>query len=416
MATFLLSIFGPVKYINGVYKYWLVFPFMIGVCFCLCIGYYLGKNTKSKICKHNSEQYITYKENQLLTRSLIISIASLLLEFIYLIVIGHFSFSLFDLGILYISRIENNANIVTAIRFLCFPFRMIANVVGIYKYKNVSRHVKKLIAINISLYIMVFLFGYGNQKGTSDIVIYILVAIYVTNIRRNKTNDRQMKWMVIAILTMTLFLFSYMQYSRYAPRGINATNYHLYSTGEFYYDTNHIILKIFGDKLGFGMASIMSGYLSQGYYGLSLCMQLPFEWSWGIGSSYAICKLLSKFGVSGIYERTYLSRMTESFGRDGLRSWNTIFPWLASDYTWVGTMLFFVLVGYFCAKAWKEVIKNDNIISYLMLVDILILVLFTPANNQLFHGYDSFISTWFIVIFWIFFRGKYMHDYENSKD
>ncbi|XCP85320.1 hypothetical protein ABXS75_00470 [Roseburia hominis] len=410
IATVMLSIIGPIKYFNGEYKYWLVLPFMAGVCICLYFGYYVGKHTKPKTNTFNSNTYINYKEAILLRRALTVSIVSLVIEFGYVLAMGHFSFSLTSLGNLYNTRIEDNANIVILIRFLCAAFRMIANALGIYKFRESSPNIKKLIVLNVVLYILVFLFGYGNQKGVSDIVIYFAVAIYVTRMHAGKKNSKKSIRIIAVILIGALFLFSYMQYLRYKPMGINASNFHLHSSGEYYFDTNHIIFKVFGEKLGFGMASIMSGYLSQGYYGLSLCMQLPFEWSFGIGSSYALTRLLSKFGISGIYERTYLSRMTENFRRNGLRSWNTIFPWLASDYTWIGAMIFFVFVGYFLSKAWKEVIENDNIISYLVVVNVFVLILFTPANNQLFHGYDSFISTWFLIVFWLLFRGRYMHE------
>ena len=262
----------------------------------------------------------------------------------------------------------------------------------------------------------VFLFGYGNQKGIANIVIYLIVAVYISQIRLRGKLPKSATTMITVVLVAAFFLFSYVQYLRFKPLGINAFNFHDFSTGDFYFNTSHLIFKLFGENIGFGMACILSNYLSQGYYGLSLCMQLPFVWSFGLGSSFVLSRVLDKFiGIGGIFERTYLSRLTESFGRNGLASWNTIFPWLASDYTWLGAMLFFIFVGYFMSKAWKEVIVNNNIVSYLVLINVLILVLFTPANNQLFHGYDTFFSTWFVIIFWVFFRGKYMHDCENSK-
>lgn len=410
LATYLLSIIGPIKYFNGEYKYWLVFPFMVGVCLAFSLGYYLGKHTKPKTRVFSTDETICAKEQKLLKRALFVSIISLVVEFGYVIAIGHFSFSLMNLGNLYNTRIEDNANIVIFIRFLCAAFRMIANSLGIYKFRECNSNVKKLIIINIALYILVFLFGYGNQKGVSDIVIYVAVAIYVSRVKAGKRTSKKGMRIIGLILILALFLFSYMQYLRYKPMGITAANFHLYSSGEYYFNTDHIIFKIFGNELGFGMSSILSGYLSQGYYGLSLCMQLPFQWTYGIGSSYALSRLLGKFGITGIYEKTYLNRMTENFRRNGLRSWNTIFPWLASDYTWVGAIAFFVFVGYFLSKAWKEVVENNNIISYLVVVNVAVLILFTPANNQLFHGYDSFISNWFLIIYWIGFRGRYMHE------
>lgn len=415
--TVLLSILGPVKYFDNAYKYWLVLPFVTGVCFCLYIGYYLGKYTKPKTIFFRCEHCINRSEYHLIKTTLTVSVFSLVLELAYLISINHFSLNLFHFGELYNTRITDNVNLIILIRFLCSPFRMISTALGIYKFHQLPRIIKRILILNVVLNILVFLFGYGNQKGVANIVIYLIVAIYINRIRKNGKLSKNTVKLIGTVLTGAFLLFSYVQYLRFEPLGINAANFHHFSTGEFYFDTDYFIFKLFGEKIGFGMACILSSYLSQGYYGLSLCMQLPFVWSFGLGSSFVVSRVLDKFvGIGGIFERTYLNRMTETFGRNGLASWNTIFPWLASDYTWLGAMLFFILVGYFMSKAWKEVILNNNIVSYLVLINVLILVLFTPANNQLFHGYDSFFSTWFIIIFWIFFRGKYMHECKNSKD
>ena len=179
---------------------------------------------------------------------------------------------------------------------------MVSLCIGFYRYKTLPRSYRFLLVIDVFLYLMVFLFGYGNQKGASDIVIYLIVAIYVFRARAGRHQGRKAKLIIAFILVCALLLFSYMQYMRYEPLGITASNFHQFSTGEYYFDTNHIVFRVFGEKLGFGMASIFSGYLSQGYYGLSLCMQLPFEWTYGVGSSYALTSVLSKFGISGLQD------------------------------------------------------------------------------------------------------------------
>lgn len=409
-VTFGLSIIGPIKYFDDAYKYWIVIPFISAVCICLSIGYNLGCRTVDKNKVYADDDAISKRENHLLAISLRISILSLLLELIYIIGLGHFSLSFSSLGNLYNTRIEDNSNIVILVRFLCSAFRVVANCLGLYEFRGLSKRKKYLVILNVILYLLVFLFGYGNQKGASDLVIYFAIALYISRLKAGKRTSKKSLRIIILILIAVFFLFSYMQYLRYVPLGINASNFHLYSSGEYYFNTNHLVFKLFGEKLGFGMAGLLSGYLSQGYYGLSLCMQLPFEWSYGIGSSYALTSLLKKIGIEGIFERTYLSRMTSTFRRNGLRSWNTIFPWLASDYTWIGAALFFIFVGYFMAKAWKEILLNNNKISYIVFCETMILVLFIPANNQLFHGYDSFISTWVFILIWLFRRRKYMHE------
>lgn len=415
-ATLALSIDGPMKFFNQDYKYIPVVFFMFGVCVLMIIGYAAGKFARPTTDIALPWDAVRLRENSLLKWSLGISMLSLTVELAYLVSIGHISLSLSGLGDVYSARIEDSSSSVIVIRLLSSFFRMTANIVGIYRFRQLSKGLRFLVVANISIYLLVFLFGYGNQKGVSDIVIYIAVAVYVNMLRRGTNFGRKSIGIIAPLLLAMLLLFSYMQYLRYTPRGIDASNYHLYSTGEFYFDTNHPIFRIFGPEIGFGMATILSGYLSQGYYGLSLCLQLPFEWTYGIGSSYAATKMLEKIGFSGITNPSYLTRMTENFGRDGLRSWNTIFPWLASDYTWVGALVFFFFVGYLLARAWREVLVSDNIISYLMLVNLAILILFVPANNQLFHGYDSFISSWGVLILWVSSRAKYMYSQDSAVE
>ena len=410
LITFLLSIVGPVKYYGDGYNYWIVMFFLLGVFLCLYSGYYIGLRTMDATPIKKYQGTVEIRVSRLMDFSILVSLISVILEFWFLLSIGHLSIGLADLGLLYTTRIEESSTPILLFRFLSSPLRMITLSLGMLRFKQLSQKFKTLFVSFIILYIVVFLFGYGNQKGVSDILIYFSVAFFINRILKGKKMSKKAMRIILICVIGVLLLFSHMQYLGYTPRGIDASNYHIFSTGDFYYDTNHLIFKLLGDDLGFGMATILNGYLSQGYYGLSLCMELPFEWSYGLGSSYAITGILSKLGISGIYEQTYLGRMQDYFVRDGLRAWNTIFPWIASDFTWVGAMLFFILVGYMMAKSWKELILYNNIISYLLFVSTVILVIFIPANNQLFHGYDSFLTTWTIIILWITQRGKYSRE------
>jgi hypothetical protein len=216
----------------------------------------------------------------------------------------------------------------------------------------------------------------------------------------------------VLIITLT-----FIQSQRYDLLGVTVENYGIRSGGQLYFDTDHFIFKILGNKLGLGFTVLLTGYLSSGYYGLSLCFKLPFEWTYGIGNSYFMSKLISLvFNTSEIYENTYLNRMSEEFGRDGLRTWNTVFPWLASDFTFLGTLLIFIFVGYFWQTAWLEIVKYRNPVSILLFSILSLGLVFVPANNQLFNSIDTFISTTSTILFWLIFHKKYNHKVLCKKD
>ena len=95
----------------------------------------------------------------------------------------------------------------------------------------------------------------------------------------------------------------------------------------------------------------------------------------------------------------------------GKRHWHTIFPWLASDLTFVGTLVLFFFISYFYGKSWKEVLIYNNPISILLFSLLSILFVFVPANNQILHGFDYLLITFFVVILW-----GYRHIDYNVKE
>ena len=336
---------------------------------------------------------------------IVISMLSLGLEFIFLLSVGHFSLNPADFTQLYDKKIQSEVSLVYPFRFLCSPFRVGSICIGFYRFRKNGIALKWLSLINMTLYMLIYLCGYGIQKEIGSVVIIMVVCLYAQMVRSGTGSFRTFS-IIIVILMVAFAGLSAMQYSRLSSWGWNI---YTYKTSDTELITDSLFFSMFGEKVGFGMVSILSPYLSQGYYGLSLCLQLPFAWSYGVGGSHALTQILGKIGFSGVYERTNLSRMEYTFGRSGLHQWNTIFPWLASDLTWTGAMVFMGAVGFIMARSWREVIENDNVISLIVLFLCAVLVLFIPANNQLFHGYDTIISTYFWLLFWVVFGKRYMY-------
>ena len=213
--------------------------------------------------------------------------------------------------------------------------------------------------------------------------------------------------MFIAIAVFVVFI-SLVQIQRISALGFSSLDINQKMNARTAYDFDHPFFKIFGKELGLGFANFITGYLSGGYYGLSLCMKLPFVWTYGVGSSYSLTLFFEKFaGADAIFDHTYLARMEAVYGWRALSDWNTIFPWLASDFTFVGALFLFIPVGYIYGLAWKEVVKYRNPISLLMFAMLTVCVIFIPANNQLLHPVDGFIATAIIFFVWKFQHKKY---------
>ena len=108
-----------------------------------------------------------------------------------------------------------------------------------------------------------------------------------------------------------------------------------------------------------------------------------------------------------MYYHTYLYRMEETFGRNGLRSWNTVFPWLASDLSYFGVIILVFIVGYFWSKAWDEILEYRNPLAILLLANLTMGLIFIPANNQLFSGIDACMTTPFVILAYALFHKSF---------
>lgn len=419
-CTLLLSFYGPMKYYN--YDKLPVLIYIVLFLFCLFCGYALANRYKivlhksNRLVNKNALNYQMIIERKILrfvSFSIVVALISISLEFIQILLENPSAFSFGSMASNYISLredldLKSNYSFPVLFRFLTGFFRNVAVILSVYYWEKLRGKDKRRFFLYLALLFMVNIVAYGTQKFIGDLAIYLLIVFAVKKIELLRKLDKKYIVFGILIIMVTILFFSYVQSQRYALIGVTANNIVDRSGGYQYFDTNHIIFRMLGEKNGLGLATILTAYLSAGYYGLSLCFKIPFEWTYGIGNSYFVSKLASVvFGLPNMYEDTYLSKLGEYYGRDGLRTWNTIFPWLASDFTFIGTLLIFIVVGYVWQTTWLEVIRYNNPVSLILFATISLGLIFVPANNQLFHGIDTYVSTLFIVIYWMFNHKKY---------
>jgi len=241
---------------------------------------------------------------------------------------------------------------------------------------------------------------YGSVKNVGDIAIY---AASISYLKFKIHNDKKfLRMSIVAVLLLTMF-FGYVQYSRLENNN--------WAGGEFtspaYIDYDHVLFKAIDFRLA-KTITLMSGYLSHGYYGLSLCLKLPFVWTYGVGNSFALSQLLSHyFNVENVMYNTYPLRMESTTGWPALLYWSTIFTWLASDFTFIGALIFLSLLAVVWGRTWKESISCQNPLSIVLFSHLNIMWLFVPANNQLMQTVESTISTIVLFLIWILFHRKF---------
>ncbi len=245
----------------------------------------------------------------------------------------------------------------------------------VIRWRRLSPGLRLAGLAGLAVYALFFLY-IGTLKGLGDLVIMTLASLMVasvTNPGRHRTARRRSAKVLGAVLLAAFC--AYMVTSQ-------ADRVTLFGT-EDRIVPNPAVERVVGTHLATGVAAFVI-YPTHGYLGLAYNLDTPFRWSYGLGSapaarSYAVQYL----GVDPDEHPPYPVRTEDRTGWPAGLYWATIYPWLASDLTFPGTLLFMALVGWFFAHTWRRASEERQILPTLIFVQLSLLVAYIPANNQL---------------------------------
>jgi len=90
----------------------------------------------------------------------------------------------------------------------------------------------------------------------------------------------------------------------------------------------------------------------------------------------------------------------EKYGWDAQALWSSIYPWIASDVSFPGTLLIVFLIGRGFALCWLDTLRGENPFAVVLLSQFLIMLFYFPANNQLLQSGEGFIAFWVTLLLW----------------
>jgi hypothetical protein len=402
IVTMAISFFGPMVYLN--FNKTIVVIYMIFFLLIFTIGYKFSMYVK---VRQNQPSYANI--DNIIKFCIIFSVFSVGIEFYALVIHGKISFNMGSISANYFDAYSNYTrnsgggySFSQILFFISGVPKLVAGVLGTYKFKCLSKNYKLLLLAYFLLTFVTYGLGHGKQKQIGELVAFIVIALLIKMIDLPKFKQKAIKIRVLILSVSFLVVLSIIQFIRYEALGITLENFNSKTYYQSGYNLDHWIFDVFGTRFGFGLASLLSGYFSMGYYGLSLSLQIPFEWTYGIGNSYSLMVFFHRFlGTDFLLEKTYVMRMEAETGWPGLSRWHTVFPWLASDFTFIGALLIFFPIVFIFARCWKEILISRNPISILMFAWLVEGLLFVPANNQLFHGIDTLITTFSLILLWL---------------
>lgn len=290
---------------------------------------------------------------------------------------------------------------VAIVRAIFAPFVYCVVPFAILKWKELSRFDVLLLLGHITA-VLIFSFMRGTDRETGDLLIFsmgaALIAVCRLAVERGGFPFKLSRFFVLSIaLVMMLLAAVYLFVERKESRMGGSDSFCV---------AEGVVCSVrtpsqsaLDAKSDFAM-EMLTAYVAQGYYGLSLALKDDFTSTFGVGHSAFLMSAFTKILDDSAYERSYLFKVSIAGWSDKYQ-WSTIFPWLASDVGFPGVPVLIVIMGFLWGSSWKSAVlwKSDS--GALVFLFLSLAVLYMPANNQLAQTLDSYFAFWVWLLLWL---------------
>jgi len=285
-----------------------------------------------------------------------------------------------------------------------FPL-FVAQVLGIFYFKELDKTTRLAVIYLFVVTILVYTLGGGKQKQFGDIMIYVVSVVLA---KKSATGKLKLKTLLIigGVIVGGVYVLLMLLAFRYQAIGVDLAQLNRSLHPLIDYHEGYWLESAFGEAFAFPVV-MFSGYLSQGYYGLSLSLEQPFTWTSFAGSSYSVSVILNQFfGADFWVTRNYPYMVGYATGWDQAK-WHTVFAWLASDLTFTGVVFFMGAMGFIYGRAWREILLYQNPFALMMFAMMNIGLAYAPANNQLMHSPGGLSTTFAVFAVYFLFHANF---------
>jgi len=246
----------------------------------------------------------------------------------------------------------------------------------------------------------------GTNKGIFDIVLLAISLIIAGDL--SGISSLKKFWKIIislmGLVAVILFLmfFTSTQSSR---EGSGAKAGYFYKINR-YAELDTVVTRNFSENAKIGWLGLNS-YLTQGYYGLYLSLKEPFVPMYGVGNSMFLYRQAARITQNDkILDMPYPMRI-DKYGWDGYGNWSSIYPWIASDVSFPGTILVVFFIGRLFALSWLDTLRGKNPFAVVLFGQLLIMLVYFPGNNQVLQGGEGLIAFYGTLLLWLGTRKRF---------
>lgn len=151
---------------------------------------------------------------------------------------------------------------------------------------------------------------------------------------------------------------------------------------------------------GCHLLSMGTIYLTQGYYGMSLSMDIPLESTYGLGHSKFMTDALRKYLQVDLAPRTFQQKISQQWSATG--QWHSAYSQWANDVGFYGVTLVMLALGFYVGAIWCSALATHNVAAVCSIPLLATLICFIPANNQVFNIFESLATFTVLFVVWLY--------------
>ncbi len=284
--------------------------------------------------------------------------------------------------------------------FAVYPLMWFLFPLGVVYWSVLSRRMRIAVVVLLLLDLLSWI-SFGTNKGLADYLLLLPWMLFARNPWSFLVHARA--YIIVVLAGFILFLSFFV--SGIAGRMGGEIGYED-ETAEMVLDTDNWMVAALPPKAQTAFGAFTS-YVTQGYFGLSLALDEPFDCCYGFGNSYFTIGLSDHLFASGfIADRTYPAKIHAAYGWDMYGRWCTFYPWIASDVTFLGALIVMFLIGRLLALVWLDVLKRQNPFAVALFPLVLMMLFYVSANNQVLHFSSTLFPFWTILVLWLLTRKR----------
>ncbi len=270
---------------------------------------------------------------------------------------------------------------------------------GLIYFKKIGLAFQLLFVVNVGLEIIHYV-GIGTNIGIFNLCItfIVILGLKLLQFLYHKKIDKNKLLIGIVALFVLLLLFLFFFNNTIGTR-LEGDAWLRWPVGGIYPTVDCELYRFVPEGL-YKPIAMLTMYITQGYYAMSMALELPWIPMFGTGSEMFLQGYIDEY--INISQYSYAERLVE-FGWHPTVNWHSLYVWVANDLSFFGVALFMLVLGYFFAYFYRSSLKSKNSLSMVIFISLCTMVLFIPANNQIFGFLMPCLEFLFLIAFYIIF-------------